>query len=138
MSDNAGHRFGQHQARVAAQRAQAKVQSGVIPPRDRFGNAIQPGDLVVYHPPVDLVFQVKDVKPVMDPRAPQGLVNVVLVVEVPVGVNVSQVTGNFIRVGRIQEQVEAGESVSESSAEEPTSETPPDVPPAIALTDAPA
>lgn len=53
---------------------------------DRFNNPIPVGGMVIYHPPVDLVYQVVDVRPVMDPRAPKGLATVTLQVQFPIQV----------------------------------------------------
>lgn len=47
-------------------------------PIDRFGNVIREGSTVMFRPEVDLVYQVVGVRPVMDPRAPPGLVDVQL------------------------------------------------------------
>jgi hypothetical protein len=51
-------------------------------PKDRFGATIHPGCHVLYRPDVDVVYQVTEVKPILDPRAPQGAISVVLVGQV--------------------------------------------------------
>jgi hypothetical protein len=49
---------------------------------DRFGRVLIPGAQVVYRSPIDLVFTVADVAPVLDPRAQAGLHQVKLLCEV--------------------------------------------------------
>jgi hypothetical protein len=49
---------------------------------DRFGRVLVPGAQVVYRSPIDLVFTVADVAPVLDPRAQAGLHQVKLLCEV--------------------------------------------------------
>lgn len=46
--------------------------------RDRFGTPVQRGAAVIFKPEVDLVFQVLDTRPVLDPRLPAGLVDVTI------------------------------------------------------------
>lgn len=64
-------------ARLRQQFAQA-VARGDAALRDRFGNAIQPGTKILWHTPVDMIWTVVDVKPVLDPRQQPGLVELVL------------------------------------------------------------
>ena len=90
MSDYKANEFKRAQAR--ARDAVNGVNMGPINalPLDRFGRPIQIGAMVAYHSPVDLVFQVANTRPILDPQARPGLVEVTLSVQFPVNVMARQ------------------------------------------------
>lgn len=69
----------QRRAEEAARFGQQVVERNIATmPRDRFGAPIEVGSSILYRPEVDMVFQVTDAKPVLDPRAPTGLLQIVV------------------------------------------------------------
>lgn len=77
-------------------------QAGQTAPVDRFGNRIAAGALVVWKPPIDMVYQVTDVKPVLDPRA-AGWVTLTLQLTSPVNVMSGRPTDSLIIVGHVED-----------------------------------
>lgn len=88
---------------------------------DRFSNILEAGSLVVWKTPEDFVWLVKEVKPVLDPKAPPGVVEMTLTVTVPALFRVNDPIVPMIRVGR--QAIKEGE---ETGLEEPTVEDPVD------------
>ncbi len=74
------------QRRLFAQ-AFALKQTGA---RDRFGNAIEAGDKIAFHPDIDVIVDVLSVTPVLDPNAPAGIVEFVVSATFPVRINANQ------------------------------------------------
>lgn len=88
-----------HEQQAQARQAFAQALSAGDPhalPRDRFGVAIRPGMKVLYRPNVDMIFDVVDVRPVLDPRLPPGVVTIVLQAAAPVSVRIGQPVINMI------------------------------------------
>lgn len=114
----------QEQLAQARQSFAAAVSSGdpMALPRDRFAVAIKPGMKVLYRPNVDMIFDVVDVRPVLDPRLPPGVVTVVLQGAAPVSVRVGQPVVNMIVI--------ATDAPKDGAGLEPTGEAPPADPPA--------
>lgn len=79
----------------------AGVATGEITGLDRFGHRLTMGSLALFRPPNDLVFEVTEVKPILDPRAPVGLVQLTLVAKCPVTMKVNEPAGNIVRVGEV-------------------------------------
>ncbi len=108
-----------------SQQAQRRQLLGGIPsaqaePRDRFGVPIRVGDLVIHRPEPDPIFEVVDVKPVMNPQMPPGMVIVTLAIQMPVYLSTLQPTGNVMVWGNVKdaaEPVAAAPSNIESPAE---------------------
>lgn len=94
----------QHQSQQGRLAEQARAMAVTAPPIDRFGVPLTPKDLVLYRPPMDLIFRVEDVKPVVDPRAPPGMVTLVLSVVTTVHVPAGQPQINMVVVGVAEEQ----------------------------------
>lgn len=76
------------------------VSDGAFTALDRFGNRITRGALVLYRPDMDVVYQVKEVVPVMDPRLPQRMVRLTLDAMVPLTVMVGAMVPNLLFLGR--------------------------------------
>ena len=74
------------------------VSSGALAPRDRFNRPLAKHQLVLYHPEVDVVYQITDVIPVMDPRIP-GMVRLMLTAIVPLATRAGQPTAPLVIVG---------------------------------------
>jgi hypothetical protein len=83
----------------ARRKAAAEMAAGRAAPLDRLGAPIQVGSLVLWHPPYDLVYQVDSITPVLDPRAPAGLVQMNLSIKVPIQAALNQVATSMIVVG---------------------------------------
>jgi hypothetical protein len=77
------HRQRQEELARARRQFQQMVALGQIGARDRFGNPIETGDQMMVRLPFDLVYQVVAVNPVMDPREPPGLMDLVCTVTFP-------------------------------------------------------
>lgn len=77
----------------------AALASGKAAPIDRFAAPIRKGSLVMWHPPFDLVYQVDDVVPVLDPRVQAGVVQMTLSITIPVQAVVGQPAMGMVVVG---------------------------------------
>lgn len=77
------------------------VASGVpqAMPMDRFGNAIQPGQHALYDPEVSLVFRIADLKPILDPKMPPGMVAMRLTADFTISVPFGQPLARLIAIG---------------------------------------
>lgn len=89
----------QQVARLAMQRFQRDVASGVVGPKDRFGARLNPGDMVIFQPETDLVFDVMDVKPNFSPGVPPGVVDVILGVQFRVTYLANTMQPRLMKVG---------------------------------------
>jgi len=79
---------------------QTAVRMGKAYAIDRFASPIQQGSLVLWATPHDMVWQVIDVKPVLDVRQPPGLMTLVMHCEVPVQFIAGQPAMGLVVVGR--------------------------------------
>lgn len=95
---NQEQRMRMERARAAQSFAQA-VSNGEAPPRDRFGVAVTPGTRLLYRPNVDMIFDVVDVRPVLDPRMGPGFVTIILQASAPITCRVDQPLVSMIVVG---------------------------------------
>lgn len=84
-------------------------------PRDRFGVPIQIGTNVLFRPSFDFVYEVKDVRPVLDPNIPPGHVQVVLVSATTLTLPAGQPLMSMVCIGN------AAPPPEEKPAEETTS-----------------
>ena len=75
------------------------VSSGSLTVVDRIGQTLEKGALVVWRPPFDLVFEVLDAVPILDPGAPPGAMRVVLTCTTSAGIPAGQPQMNMIRIG---------------------------------------
>lgn len=87
------------QAKARQQFAQA-LAAGTTAPLDRFANPIKAGSLMLWHLPHDMVWEVKDVSPVLDPRVPPGVVRLKLECILPCDVVAGNVNIGMVVVGR--------------------------------------
>lgn len=87
------------QARERQEFARAVATEGLAP-ADRFGNPLQAGQFVLYSPPVDLVYKITDVMPVLDPRFPAGLCDVTLQITTSLKLPVRVPNQHMIVLGR--------------------------------------
>lgn len=62
------------------------LSSGTLTARDRFGNTIEIGHRVMLKTDVDLMFDVVAITPEMDPKAPAGILNVMLTATFPMAI----------------------------------------------------
>jgi len=81
----------------------AAFAAGQLPVRDRFGRPLEKGSLFVWHPPHDLVFQVDDITPILDPNQPPGYVRVTVSMTAPVTWQANQPAPDIIAVGYVKE-----------------------------------
>lgn len=123
-NQSARNEFAAAQQRAAFAR---QLQAGTVNVLDRLAAPIRKGDLVIWQPPFDLVFNVLDVGPNLDPNVPPGVVRVVLQATVPLDVPAGQPQMKMIRVGSEKEPGHA--QLDEIKPVEP--------PAPVALTDAP-
>lgn len=102
---------------------------------DRFGHLIEPGHLVLYHPPQDLVLEVVDVTPVLNPSASGGTaMQTTLQARFKVQALTGIPDGSLIIVGESQERL-AAKAASNGSGETTKRQT--QRPSGLVLTDAP-
>ena len=73
-------------------------------PFDRFGVPIRVGDEILFRPPFDFVFKVEAIQPILDPRAPVGLITMVLVSAGPIHVQAGQPLMNAVIVATAETQ----------------------------------
>lgn len=92
---------GQQQLIAAARREfAASVARGDVKVLDRFGSAIQVGDMVLYKPEIDYVMDVVGVSANLHPQAPVGAVGVTVTVTATINVMVGRSLPNLIKVGK--------------------------------------
>lgn len=118
--------FRAQQARREASLKDKAIEMGGVPiigqalvPKDRFGVDIKVNDLIVYRPPFDPVFQVVAVHPVHGGGMPQGAVQIVLALQMPVSVNAAMLQANMIVVGVAEEQEAQPEGMPVTPAGDP-------------------
>jgi hypothetical protein len=68
---------------------------------DRFATVVKPHDLVLWHPPHDLVYEVTKIEPILDvvPNAPIGQIRVTLELTAPVNFLAGQPAMSMVVVG---------------------------------------
>lgn len=77
-----------------------QVNRGLLAALDRFGRPIQEGQHILMRPDVDPVFRVVEVQPILDPRAPTGLVRLRVVCEaIDLAVQANAPVKNIIVMG---------------------------------------
>lgn len=91
-------------------------------PIDRFGVPIRVGDEILFRPPFDWVFHVVAIQPIMDPRAPVGMVTMVLQASAPVHVQGGQplMNATIVMSAEVKADAVAAES-AHPDAEMPSS-----------------
>ena len=75
------------------------MQAGQIPVVDRIGQAIEVGALIIWHPPFDLVFEVKEITPIMDPNVRPGAVRLIVECRTDMSLLAGQPQMGMIRIG---------------------------------------
>lgn len=86
----------QEQNNQAHNRFRNALSAGQAAPLDRFGFPIEVGAKVLYRPPMDLVFTVASIKPILDPRQPAGQMDVTLQVSFPLRLPANQINPNAV------------------------------------------
>src|SRR3990172_2040272 len=76
---------------------------------DRLGKLIEPGHLILFHTDEDLIFEVVDVRPVLNPGVPAGMqaMQVVLRAEFPVSFLAAQPNRAMVIIGESKARIEA-------------------------------
>ena len=92
-------------------------------PRDRFGVAVQVGTKVLYRPNVDMIFDVVDVRPVLDTRVGAGVVTIVLQTTAPITCRVGQPLVSMIVVG-VAGQQDGATAPADPPPADPPADTP--------------
>ena len=87
---------------------------------DRFGRVLKAGQLVLYRPPMDLIFEVVSVGSALDPRAPQGAITLALYAKVPVSCAPGVPLGEIVIVGEKTTVADEPGAGAEPSTPEPT------------------
>lgn len=59
------------------------LSAGQVGVNDRFGNRVEVGQKLLIHSPVDLIFDVTSIAPILDPHAPPGLLTVTVSISAP-------------------------------------------------------
>ncbi len=98
---------------------------------DRFGKLIEAGHLVMYRSNIDIIFEVVDVRPVLNPGAQMPMVQITMQAQFPVQAPAGSRTNEIVICGESRSRVEA-KAGNNGKAEEAK-----DAPPMIALTDVP-
>lgn len=113
-----------NQEHLKAQQAAFVRAAAHAEPMDRFGQVLKEGDLVVYRPPIDNVFHIDKITKTsaLDPKAPPGVVTLILSVQMPVHAQALQYIQNMIRVGHAGSAEQADEALAEGNAPEVTIE----------------
>ena len=106
-------------ANIAEVRRMAQVLSGAGArehPKDRFGSPMTKGSHVLFRPAVDVIYQIVDLKPILDPRAPVGTIQALLVAQIPVMFQAGQVHNEMVSLGDLMPQtVEATDGPAEQA-----------------------
>ena len=94
--------FRQRRQRAMAEAAtQRAIQAGDarVFPVDRFGAPVTPGSKIIYRPEFDFVYDVLEIRPVLDPKAPPGWISVTMVTETTLRIPAGMVQMNMVRIG---------------------------------------
>lgn len=105
-NERARQQFAAQQQYVAQMRAQLAVftqdfASGKAAALDRFASAIKVHDLLLWHPPHDLVYEVTKVEPILNPAPgqPIGLIQITVELTAPVQLMAGQPAMGIVIVG---------------------------------------
>lgn len=103
-----------------------KPQQQPLPPQvfalDRFGKVIEKGHLVMFHNDVDMICEVTDIGPILQPNAPQGMVQIMLRAQVPVMTAAAQPSRLLAVCGETEEYRAAREGAAKNGDVEPEKE----------------
>lgn len=118
-------------AEAATQRA---IQAGDtrVFPVDRFGAPVTPGSKIIYRPEFDFVYDVLEIRPVLDPKAPPGWISVTMVTETTLTIPAGMVQMNMVRIGTT-ESADDSKLSDAPPPPDPPAEPPPG--PRLVLTD---
>lgn len=110
----------QAQREFAHRQFALQVQRGEAAILDRFGQKLEPGAIVLFHNNQDLVFQVAEVAPILDPNQPPGRFRLMLETTAPLAYPANVPIADLVRVGK---QISEGHSeITGPSQEEPKAE----------------
>lgn len=140
MSTNKIEDIRKHHGDRAAQKAAERAAQTLPQVGDRYGRVLQIGDRVHYNQSVDLLCEVLDIVPILDPRAPAGAVTIVLGTTIPLQTQARAVLGKVTRIWSAQEiaAMEAEQAGHQAPEPEPMPGPAPDPSPTgagIVLTD---
>lgn len=93
----------QAEAQKLMQQFAQAAASGQVAVVDRFGNKIDVGSFILFHPPYDYVYTVVDVAPVLAPNMPPGYMRLSLELQITATVQVNQPQMTMIVVGKRDE-----------------------------------
>ena len=95
--------------------------SGKAAPLDRFATAIKPQDLILWHPPHDLVYEVVKVEPILNPapNQPIGLIQITVNMTAPVQLMAGQPAMGIVVVGHQRSPGDAALNTPEGQSENP-------------------
>lgn len=127
------HQVRQKQMQEASRQFLQALSSGQANPLDRFQNIIQRGQKLLYKAPVDVLFDVVSITPVLDPNVPPGYLDVQLTVTFPVRVLANQQNQRMIVMQTSPAKEEEKPSDTATGATEAT--PPADGKPLVELTD---
>jgi hypothetical protein len=85
------HRARQEQMQKASRAFLQALSAGQVSAVDRFGLKIEPGSKLLYHGAVDVVYDVVSVNPVLDPRVPPGILEIMVTVTFPIRTQANQI-----------------------------------------------
>lgn len=116
---------------LAAERRkfQQAFAAGAVFVTDRFGNRIEPGDVLVYLPPSSgIVCQVGALTPVLDPGAQPGFVRLTLVTEIPLTYRGGTIASDMLvmrKQAQIKQEMQDAGAAAPDAAPPETEEPPP-------------
>lgn len=86
-----------------AEKLATALRTGQTAILDRMGQPLKPGAVVVYETPsvLDVVWQVADVRPDLNPASPAGTVRVTLTTSVTVAVPAGTPVRNVLKIGQV-------------------------------------
>jgi hypothetical protein len=114
--------FGQDRAAKQARDAFTEAaRIGLVHAVDRLGRRLEPGDLVLLHSELDLIFQVASITPILDPKHPSGYVRLLCRAEVPITMPAGS---PFARVVWVPSMPVPGNMAGAGSAADDVAETP--------------
>lgn len=94
--------FKRRQSQAAGTQAMGLI-TGAIGVLDRFGRRVGAGDLVMFSPDQDLLFQVEAITPCLDKQAPPGLVTMSMVCRFPLHAMSNQPMVNLVFIDRTRQ-----------------------------------
>lgn len=111
------------QGKMSLQQFADAMRRGDIRVLDRLGQHVKPGNQIIFQSGIDTIYEVIDVRPILDPRQPQGLAKVSVAVTFDIPVPVNQPFPPLLVIGQAPAGASLADAVRGVEREEQSSST---------------